>query len=143
MIKSLDWKIQLPSLWSSFFKESGESAVLASDQRQSRRVNVRSLAVMRSEKVLKIVPRTREAVGVYSKDFSKRGCGFICPFQLFPEEIVLIVLPTFWIRLHVVRARRIGAFCYEVGGELLEQHKPDMQAFDGFLLPNSLTASNA
>jgi hypothetical protein len=68
-------------------------------------------------------------VGTYTRDFSRWGCGFLTTEQLFPEERVRIVLPTFWVQLLVVRTRRITSKCYESGGKLIRTYEPDPRAF--------------
>jgi len=138
LIQSLDWQIQLPPFWSTFFKDVGETSTLQNDERQNRRMKVRTLAVLHYERSLPSMPRPDQPIGVYIKDFTRRSCGFISANQLFPEEIVRIILPTFWIRLHLVRARRVGPSCYEYGGELLEQNQPSDLAFKGISMPDPL-----
>jgi hypothetical protein len=93
-------------------------------------MKVRTMAILLHEQSLPTVSRREQPVGVYTKDFSRRGCGFLAAQQMYPEEIVRILLPNFWIRLHIVRARRVGPSCYEMGGELMEQHQPSDGAFD-------------
>jgi len=131
LIQRLDWRIELPPDWVKFFEESGTSASVAGDKRNNSRMCIRTLAVSHYETTLPSIPRAAETLGVYIRDFSRRGCGLISPVQMYPEEIVRIVLATFWIRLKVVRARRVGPACYEIGGELIEQNQPGPEAFEG------------
>jgi hypothetical protein len=135
LIQSMNWQIRLPPIWSNYFEETGESVPLPKDQRQNRRMKVRSLGLMVYEKPLPSVPREPCPVGVYSKDFSRKGCGFLSPVPVYPEETVLLILPTFWLRLVICRCRRVGASCYEVGGELLAQAPPSEKAFAGLEAP--------
>ena len=135
LIQSLNWQISLPDDWSNYFHESGEYAMYANDQRQNRRLKVRTLAVLHYERQLPSLPRENTLVGVYTRDFSRRGCGFLCPHQIYPKETVRLILPTFWIRLEITRARRVGPSCYEIGGELIEQNSPSDDAFEGLALP--------
>jgi hypothetical protein len=135
LIQSLGWQIELPADWSNYFNETGDYGTYANDQRQNRRVKVRTLAVLHYERQLPSVPREPALVGVYTRDFSRRGCGFLCPHQIYPQETVRLILPTFWIRLEIMRARRIGPSCFEIGGELLEQNSPSVDAFDGIQVP--------
>ncbi len=131
LIDRLDWSIELPPNWSGFFDETGESSSLVDDQRQNRRMKIRTLAVMHLEHRLPAIPRPELPLAAYTRDFSRRGCGFIAPVQLFPQEMVRLILPTFWLRLLIVRARRVGNHCFEIGTELIEQNKPSNAAFDG------------
>ena len=134
LIQSLDWQIQLPSTWSNFFDEVGESTTLALDERQNRRMKVRTLGVLHFERQLPAIPRPSSPVGIYSRDFSRRGCGFVSPQQLYPREIVRVILSTFWIQLEICRTRRVGPMCYEIGCELIAQNLPSAKAFDGLSL---------
>ncbi len=131
LIHSLDWQIQLPPIWADFFDEVGESGALANDERQNRRMKVRTLGVLHFERQLPSIPRTETSIGIYSRDFSRRGSGFVSPQQLYPQETVRLILPTFWLRLLICRSRRVGPACYEIGGELIEQNLPNSKAFDG------------
>ena len=97
-------------------------------------MRVRTQAVLHFETLLPSIPRASEPLGVYIRDVSRRGIGFVSPVQIYPEETVRILLATFWIRLLVVRARRVGPGCYEIGGELTEQNQPNVEAFDGIEL---------
>jgi len=137
LIQNLDWRIQLPPDWDKFFKEAGICTSVAGDERSNVRMRIRTHAALHYETALPSVPRGAETVGVYIGDFSRRGCGLISPVQMYPEEIVRVVLATFWIRLKVVRARRIGPSCYEVGGELTQHNLPSPEAFDGMELSGS------
>lgn len=138
VIQQLNWQIQLPDSWSNFFQETGEYGVYANDERQNRRVKVRTVALMHYERMLPSYPRKSEIVGIYTRDFSRRGCGFVAAHQLFPCEIVRLLLPTLWLRLEITRATRVGPACYVIGGELLEQNQPSDSAFDGITIPAAL-----
>lgn len=140
LIQSLDWKIQLPPTWSNYFDETGECIALAKDERQNRRVKVRSQGVMIMERPLPSLTRGNDPVGVYSRDFSRRGCGFVAPYQLYPRESVRLILPTFWMRVEVSRSRRVGPQCYEIGCELIDQNLPDEEAFSGLALDQTVAA---
>ena len=69
-------------------------------------------------------------IPVYTADFSRGGCGFISAIQIFPTERIRLILPTFWIQLEIVRCRKLGSKCYEVGGVLLSKNQPDPAAFE-------------
>jgi hypothetical protein len=141
LIQSLDWQIQLPPIWSNFFDEVGKSSTVPNDERQNVRKRVRTLGVMHFDKQLPSIPRPHTPIGIYSRDFSRRGCGFVSPFQVYPQEIVRLIMPTFWIRLLICRARRIGPCCYEIGGELIEQNLPSPIAFEELCFSESALTS--
>ena len=130
LLSSVSWEIELPIEWSDYFEERGEVASYVEDQRNNQRLKVRTHGLLWFEKTLPFLNRKCDVMGIYTRDFSRHGCGFLTPFQLYPEEQVRIVLPTFWVNLHVVRARRITSKCYEVGAQLLRRMDPDPTAFD-------------
>ena len=129
LIQSVDWDIELPVEWSSFFDEKGEVNSFAEDQRSNKRLKVRTHGLLHFEESLPFVSRPAEFVGTYTRDFSRQGCGFLVSFEVFPEERVRIVLPTLWMQLLVVRTRRITSKCYEIGGQLLHRYDPAPEAF--------------
>lgn len=130
VIQSLPRDIELPEDWSNFFKQRGSSGSCPDDERANQRMIVRAHCVMWIDRSLPFLMRGHDPVGVYTCDFSRQGCGFLSPFQLFPEERVRIALPTLWVRLRVVRARRIGRRCFEIGAALVEQHDPELSVFE-------------
>lgn len=92
---------------------------------------------MLHEQGLPAIPRPAKCFGIYTGDFSHNGIGFLTPHQLFPEETVRILLPSFWMRIHVVRARRLGRCCFEIGGTLIRRCDPSEDAFDPLLAASS------
>lgn len=129
LARSLDWDIELPVEWADYFEDRGEIASLENDERHNQRLKVRTHGVLWFDRSLPFCPRTRDPVGVYTRDFSKNGMGFLSPLQIFPEEQVRILLPTFWLQLNVIRTRRITSKCYEVGARLIWRHDPSEDAF--------------
>lgn len=129
VIQSTECEIELPIEWSDFFDQRGEAPSFADDQRKHRRMIVRTHGMMWFEECLPSLPRELSGTVIYTKDFSRQGAGFLSPFEVYPEEILRLVLPTFWVRLHVVRCRRITSKCYEVGAELIERSDPSPDAF--------------
>ncbi|WP_236696355.1 PilZ domain-containing protein [Rhodopirellula islandica] len=129
VVRATDWEIDLPEAWSDFFHESGVAAVNYCDQRQAQRRIVRTCGVMYFEKALPSLPRAFHPIGVFTRDFSKNACGIVTPFELFPQEEVRLILPTFWLQLRVVRARRHQSKCYEIGMRLLHRNSPSREAF--------------
>ena len=129
LLHSMNWSIDIPDEWSDYFKDTARPAAFADDQRNNQRLKIRTCGVMWFEKSIPIRPRANEPLGIYTRDFSRQGTGFLCPCEIYPEEEVRIVLPTFWVQLRVARARRINRCCYEVGAVLILQHDPNSEAF--------------
>ncbi len=131
VVESVHWAIELPDDWENFFSERGECNAYSGDARQHRRMKARSYGVLVFEEPWKAVCRSDEPVGIYSKDFSLRGCGFVSPIQIYPEEVVRLVLSTLCLTLKVVRCRRLNAHCYDVGSILIRQSALSDEAFVG------------
>lgn len=127
------WSITLPETHRNFFKERGQAMSVAAEQRNAGRMRVRTRGIMIYEESLPAIPRPRKCIGIYTGDFSHNGIGFLSPHQLFPEESVRILFPTFWMEVHVVRARRLGQRCFEIGATLLRRCDPSEDAFDPLL----------
>ncbi|MGB7325579.1 MAG: PilZ domain-containing protein [Rubripirellula sp.] len=130
LIQSTDCDIELPVEWTDFFEERGEVAAFIEDARNNRRLRIRTHGLMWFERTLPFCKRSTDPVVCYTRDFSRIGAGILVPFQIFPEEKLRLVLPTFWVQLHVVRARRITSKCYEIGTQLMGRHDPGPEAFD-------------
>lgn len=129
LIESIDWRIQLPSTMNGFFAESGIVEELDREKRQAQRRIVRLKGAMMIERALPMISRGNRFIGVYTKDFSKDGCGLLSSIQWFPEETVRLVLPTFWLTLRVHYCQKLGENCFHVGLKLLNRHDPDRAAF--------------
>lgn len=129
LIESITWDIELPTGMSGFFAESGIAQELDPEKRGTQRRIVRMKGLMTIENALPMIQREHRFVGVYTKDFSKDGCGLISPIQWFPEETVRLVLPTFWLTLRVSCCRKLGDNCFHIGLQLLNRRNPERAAF--------------
>lgn len=131
-IQAIDWDIELPLVWKDYFDEKGELPCYADDARSNQRLRVRTHGILWFESGLPFRSRGDRPVGIYTKDFSRQGFGFLTAMQLYPEETVRIALPTFWLQVRVARVRRITSKCYEVGSTLLHRHDPSRDVFAQF-----------
>ncbi len=129
LIKATPWDIELPHDWKDYFEERGEVPSYAGDDRNNQRLRVRTHGILFFEKSLPFCCRSTDPIGVYTRDFSRNGIGILSSIQLFPEEMVRVILPTFWIQLRVVRVRRVTSACYEIGCTLLHRNDPSNGAF--------------
>ena len=129
LIRCTNWEIELPIEWTGYFDDRGEIASYANDERSNQRLKVRTHGVLAFDRTLPFCPRSKVPVGIYTRDFSKNGVGFLSPLQIYPAEQVRILLPTFWVELEVMRARRITSKCYELGAKLIRRHDPSRDAF--------------
>ncbi len=129
LLSSLDWNIEIPVEWSDYFTQTGRPSAFVDDQRHNQRLKIRTCGAMWFERSIPIRPRATLPLGIYTRDFSRYGTGFLSPCEIYPEEQVRIVLPTFWVQLKVARTRRINKRCYEIGATLMMKHDPDAGAF--------------
>ncbi len=130
LISSIHHRIVLPESLGGFFEESGPVASYGSDRRSAVRTKVRTRGLLMPIRAIPINPRVGEPTGIYTKDFSKTGFGFVADSQFYPGEHVRIILATFWMQICVRRCRRHGESCFEVGGTLVHQREPSMDAFE-------------
>lgn len=133
LISRTEWTITLPEDQHRFFEESGPAPTVPDDVRRGGRIRVRTRGLAIPDSWLPALPRRLEGIGIYTSDFSRTGFGFVADRQFFPTETVRILLPTFWMRVNVVRARRLGPRCFENGAELAQRLDPSLDAFEGLL----------
>ncbi len=129
LIASLDDAIELPLEMEGFFNESGPVASCANERRKSGRTRVRTTAIVVPQVWLPAFPRSPMPQLAYTKDFSKTGFGFIVHNQFYPGEVIRVLLATFWMEVRIRRCRRLGAHCFESGGELIRTRQPSADAF--------------
>lgn len=129
LVNATSWDIELPQEWRDYFEERGEVPSFSGDDRNNQRLKVRTHGILYFEKSLPFCRRSHDPLGVYTRDFSRNGLGVLSAQQLFPEEVVRVILPTFWIQLRVVRVRRVTSKCFEIGCTLLHRKDPSPEAF--------------
>lgn len=130
VVAGVKYEIVLPDEWKSFFRIKGASPSCLNDQRSAGRHRVRTRGVLYFESGPAFCRRSPEPLGIYTNDFSRQGIGIIAPLQIMPEEVVRLLVVTFWARVRVVRTRRLGPHCYDVGCELIRQYAPGGDAFE-------------
>ena len=113
------WDIQLPATMDRFFQETGTVNGIKGDERRAARLIVRTKCLLIPELPLPAFPRDSTAEGIYTSDISRHGVGFLASQQFLPEEEVRLILPTFWLRAIIARARRLGPNCYQIGARLV------------------------
>lgn len=129
LIESVDWDIELPVEWADFFQVRGETPTYADDERHNQRLKIRTHGVLWFDRSLPFLTRSEEPVGIYTRDFSRHGAGFLTAFEVYPQEQVRILLPSFWMQLEVTRTRRITSRCFEIGTRLIRRHDANPDAF--------------
>jgi hypothetical protein len=130
VLESINWTIQLPARLADFFSVRGDTQIAEHEDRKHVRIRARAKCAGFFESALSSLNRDGGYIPVYTADFSRGGCGFVSAIQIFPTERIRLILPTFWIQLEIVRCRKLGSKCYEVGGVLLSKNQPDPAAFE-------------
>ena len=105
-------KVRLPfSMSYGFFKTEGPTELcFHHNKRVYHRFFLRKKA---------IVKRREAALGVYTKDVSRHGVGFLSPVQLMPKERIQLLLPSADLQLQVTRCRRVDQACFECGASFV------------------------
>ncbi|XZE18879.1 PilZ domain-containing protein [Pirellulaceae bacterium SH449] len=129
VLNRVDGTLQLPNRLADFFSVRGDSQSSDHEERKHIRMRARTRCVGYVESSLPAMNRQRGEIPIYTADFSKGGCGFLSSIQLFPTEIIRLVLPTFWLKIKIVRCRKLGENCYESGGEIISKNQPCLEAF--------------
>lgn len=117
-------KIALPEQLAGFFSEQGYTHPVWCENRAVGRIKVRTSIEMQFLHVPRllqnIVPRnmTARTVGLL-KDLSRTGIAILYHEQLYPNETLKIQLWGKTIEFKVIRCRRLGDSCYEIGGTIL------------------------
>lgn len=103
-----DANARLPeSVCEEYFAHQGPTPVHLDNKRTYHRFFMRGKAILKRDESL---------LGVYTKDLSRQGLGFLSPVQLFPLERIAIKLPNgAEYQLEITRCRRIDESCYECG----------------------------
>lgn len=94
------------------------------EQRQSPRASLRRRGAMQVSQTLPALTRADAPGGILVRDVSRRGLQFLFDEQLFPGEQLKIWLPETELRGEVIRCRRLGPRCYEIGVRLADALTP-------------------
>lgn len=105
-------RVCMPSLTDeTFFEPRGPTDVSSENKRSYDRFFLRSRAILKWNK---------SVVGVYTKDLSRQGIGFLSPVEFKLEESIQLQL-TNGAEYHmaVTRCRRIGDNCFDCGARFI------------------------
>jgi PilZ domain-containing protein len=94
------------------------------EQRQSQRASLRRRGAMQVSQSLPALNRAAAPGGILVLDVSRRGLRFLYDEQLFPGEQVRIWLTETELQGEVIRCRRLGLHCYEIGIRLADPLAP-------------------
>ena len=109
--ETLESKALLPEDADTFFARRGPAPMMENSQRRFHRYFARTKALLRIEGVTH---------GVYIRDISRNGIGFVSPVQLFPRQHVDVqLLGNRHLVLENVRCRRLAPQSYESGAKFV------------------------
>jgi len=114
-----DLLVRLPEELKGYREEQGFIPSNIFENRTTARLRVRCESRFGIISSPPFVFRTESQFQVLMKDLSKYGIGIITHQQLYPLETFWVELLGKQIRASVVRCRKLGEKCFEVGGRIL------------------------
>jgi hypothetical protein len=109
-------KAALPYPLSDGFMDSrGPIALHYDDKRAFQRYYLRSKGVLK---------RVGSTVGVYTKDVSRQGVGFMSPVALNLKERIRLMLASAEVQLEITRCQHVDEWCYDCGGRFVLDPPP-------------------
>ncbi len=105
-------RVCMPTLTEeNFFEARGPTEDSSENKRSYGRFFLRSRAILKWNK---------SVVGVYTKDLSRQGIGFLSPVELTLEESIQLQLTNgAEYRMEVTRCRRVGDNCFDCGARFI------------------------
>jgi hypothetical protein len=132
---NLRCEIVIPSSLGDFFYEKQSQAVVADDRRRYKRWNFRNVGALETPQTFDDLERLPCWQRIYVKDISLGGMAFLHSEQLYPLEQMRILLPERTLEpllqgrkkriAEVVRCRKWGDRCFEIGVKFLEKFRHD------------------
>ena len=110
--------VRLPPEMGNFFNESGYISTIVGEQRSSARLRVRCEALIHSTYTPPFLMRAEKRARVLVKDLSRSGVGILLHQQMYPTERFWIELNHRRLHVTVVRCRKLGDACFEVGASI-------------------------
>ena len=91
------------------------------DRRRFRRQRVFCAAALQHATTLRALPRAEEWHKIVVRDVGRGGVGFLHSQQLYPLERLRMVFPDLQTHyIEVVRCRKLGDHCFEVGAQFVK-----------------------
>jgi hypothetical protein len=130
-IYSLPCHVQVPPKLREELEKTGPMPVPGDDIRRNRRVYCRGekhRAALGLRQSFPGLPRKTAWCGVYTNDFAKQGCGFLCGEILYPGERLQMILLTGVERMiEVAWCRRLDKCCYAIGARFVESDSESVE----------------
>ncbi len=109
-------RLQLPASLSDFLEKRGPLPTVAHDLRRFPRFYYPSSALLDLGQTLPAFPRNLGRSVILTKDLSRTGVALLHTDQLYPGELLKLILPCGEKQLIVVRCQLRADECYEAAG---------------------------
>jgi hypothetical protein len=117
--ESTSAKVRLPVPEQEYCAQCGAMPRASESKRVYHRYYLRGKALIKRRGVL---------MGIYTKDVSRHGIGFLAPTQLLPKERIYMRLPgASELLLEVTRCLRIDDGCFDSGARFVSKPKLDTE----------------
>ena len=110
-------EVSVPDDWTDYYDRTGPLQSIDGDGRRFARMYFRTPVTIRMVDTLPAVTRGREPISAVGKDISRGGISFLSSQQLYPGELGETWPADRWQRVEVLRCRKHGPACYEIGAE--------------------------
>ncbi|MCU0710197.1 MAG: hypothetical protein MUF23_18120 [Pirellula sp.] len=106
-------------------QRKGTGAAIHNDNRESPRFRTNGPAILTWISSPPAVDQSHTTCQVIVRDISKTGVGILTSSQWFPEQLGKLEFAVGEMTVKVMRSRRIGPRCFEVGARILKFSRHD------------------
>lgn len=106
-------------------QRKGTGAAMHNDNRESPRFRTNGPAILTWISSPPAVDKSHPTSQVIVRDISKTGVGILTSTQWFPEQVGKLEFAVGEMTVKVMRSRRIGPRCFEVGARIIKFARHD------------------
>ena len=107
--------VKIPPQIQLELRERGPAATRSDDTRVATRFRCNGPAILEWLASPSGLPVQFPTAQVVVRNLSRTGFAVLTERQWFPEQVAKIILPTAIVKAKVIRARRLGRQCYDIG----------------------------
>jgi hypothetical protein len=115
LIAQAPCRVRLPADVAKLLGAMGGAVAQTNNSRAGVRYKTVRRAAIQLHGNLPAFPRHNSLVGAIVQDFSRESMGILYHEQLFPEERLRLWMSSLSVEAKVIRCRRRGPQCYEIG----------------------------
>jgi hypothetical protein len=131
VVGPLKFSLELPDPVDEYFGAAGVVPSVPEDQRRYVRTHLRVVAALQYRRSLPSLIRQSEWHKIVMRDISRSGVSFLHAEQVYPTEQLMLVMPDCKPRsIEVMRCRRVGNACYEVGANFIQKFRTNSATKD-------------